>query len=149
METSKKYASVDGMGGEIFTRIKITLPFNKWVIWHALGPAKREGNDTDKWILKANIIFVARESHCLMKTQEIHSEQEQTKCRIFYKMNVRRWSHQKTREKFNTLKIQTPVKTRAKNTRTLEKRLWLFLINRTRSIKKVLLPNKMPVYGGT
>jgi hypothetical protein len=70
---------------------KNKFPFNREVLGRVLGPAKGEGNEMAQWILKANGNVVPRRSSRPLKPEEVHSEQEQEKRKIFDALIMRRW----------------------------------------------------------
>jgi hypothetical protein len=70
---------------------KNRFPFNREVLGRVFGPAKGEGNEMAQWILKANGNVVPRRSSRPLKPEEVHSEQEQEKRKIFDALIERRW----------------------------------------------------------
>jgi hypothetical protein len=70
---------------------KNKFPFNREVLGRVLAPAKGEGNEMAQWILKANGNVVPQRSSRPLKTDEVHSEQEQSKRKIFDELIKRRW----------------------------------------------------------
>ena len=70
---------------------KNKFPFNREVLGRVLGPAKGEGNEMAQWILKANGNVVPRRSMRPLNTEEVHSEQEQAKRKVFSDLIKRRW----------------------------------------------------------
>jgi hypothetical protein len=70
---------------------KNKFPFNREVLGRVIGPAKGEGNEMAQWILKANGNVVPRRTSRPLKTDEVHSEQEQSKRKIFDELVKRRW----------------------------------------------------------
>ena len=70
---------------------KNRFPFNREVLGRVLGPAKGEENEMFQWILKANGNAVPRRSSRPLKPEEVHSEQERMKRKIFDNLIVRRW----------------------------------------------------------
>ena len=69
------------------------FPFNREVLGRVLGPAKGEGNEMAQWILKANGNVVPLRSSRPLKTDEVHSEKEQAKRKVFDDLIERRWGH--------------------------------------------------------
>ena len=74
-----------------FCEQKESFPFNREVLGRVLGPAKSTGNKMAQWILKANGNVIPRRSSRPLKTDEIHSIDEQKKREIFDGLIERRW----------------------------------------------------------
>jgi hypothetical protein len=70
---------------------KNQFPFNREVLGHVIGPLKGEGNEMAQWILKANGNVVPCRSSRPLKPEEVHSEQEQAKRKVFDDLIERRW----------------------------------------------------------
>jgi hypothetical protein len=76
-----------------------------------------------QWILKANGNVVPRQSHRPMKTEEVHSEQEQMKRKVFDALIERRWGTPINRQVLKALKkTRTLVEMSSKSTRTMMNR---------------------------
>jgi hypothetical protein len=74
-----------------FRENKNKFPFNREVLGRLLVPSKGEGNEMAQWILKANGNVVPQQLHRPLKTEEVFSEQEQTKQKVFDGLITKRW----------------------------------------------------------
>jgi hypothetical protein len=67
------------------------FPFNREVLGRVLGPARGAGNEMSQWILKANGNVVPRRTSRPLKTEQLHSPEEERKRNIFNGLIERRW----------------------------------------------------------
>jgi hypothetical protein len=74
-----------------FREQKEKFPFNCEVLGRISGPAKGEGNEMGRWVLKANGRVVPRRTCQPLTVAETHSDHEQKKGTIFDGLIERRW----------------------------------------------------------
>jgi hypothetical protein len=67
------------------------FPFNREVLGRVLGPARGEGNEMAQWVLKSNGNVVPRRTLRPLKPEEMRSDTEQAKRKLFDELIERRW----------------------------------------------------------
>ena len=67
------------------------FPFPKEVLGRVLGPTKTDGNEMAQWVLKSNGKVLPRRSLRPLNPDEIHSDVEAAKRKLFDELIERRW----------------------------------------------------------